>query len=69
VEIRIRLDVSATDAQLDAICGIALALHARFFDPATRTLLHPDRNTLAAALAGSRAAACRRSPRGFLSAG
>jgi len=53
--------VSATNAKLDAICSFALALHARFFDPVTTTLLHPDRNTLAAALAGSRAAAFARS--------
>ncbi len=54
-------DVSATNAKLDAICGFALALHARYFDPATTTLLHPDRNPLAAALAGFRAAAFARS--------
>jgi len=61
VEIRMRLDVSATNAELDAICGFALALNARFFDPVTRTLLHPDCNTLACALAASRAAAFGRS--------
>jgi len=57
VEIRMRLDVSATNRALDAICRFAVALNGRFFDPVTRTLLQPDRSTLASALAGSRAAA------------
>jgi hypothetical protein len=61
VEIGIRIDVSATNSELDTICGFALALNGRFFDPATRVLLHPDRKTLASALAGSGAAAFGRS--------
>ena len=66
VEIRIRMDASAVDEELDAICAFAVALQVRIFDPATRILLQPDRNAVAAALASSCAAAFPRSPRSFL---
>jgi len=66
VEIRIRMDASAVDEELDAICAFAVALRGRLFDPATGILLQPDRNAVAAALASSRAAAFSRSPRSFL---
>jgi hypothetical protein len=66
VEIRIRIDASAVDEELDAICAFAVALRGLFFDPATGSLLQPDRNAVASALASSRAAAFSRSPRSFL---
>lgn len=67
VEIRIRLSASATDADLDAICGFTRELHSKLFDPATGALLPPDRLSLASALASSRAATFSRSPRHFMS--
>jgi hypothetical protein len=66
VEIRIRIDASAVDAKLDTVCAFALALRSRFFDPTTQLLLPPDRSSVAAALATSRAATFSRSPRFFL---
>ena len=67
VEIRIRLSASATEADLDAICGFTHEAHSKLFDPATGALLQPDRLSLASALASSRAAAFSRCPRHFLS--
>jgi hypothetical protein len=67
VEMRIRLSASATEADLDAVCGFTREVHARLFDPATGALLKPDRGSLASALASSRAATFSRSPRPFLS--
>jgi hypothetical protein len=67
VEILIRLDASATERELNAVCSFVGELNGRLFDPATRTLLQPDRTTLASALATSRAAAFSQSPRSYLS--
>jgi hypothetical protein len=66
VEIRIRMDASAVDAELDAVRAFATALRARFFDPTTRVLLEPDPSSVTAALATSHAAAFSRSPRSIL---
>jgi len=67
VEIRIRLDASATEPELDAVCAFASELGGRLFDPATGAILPPDRCSVASALATSRAAAFAHSPRSFLS--
>jgi hypothetical protein len=68
VEIRIRLDASATDdAEFLAVCAFAGELRGRFFDPTTRTLIQPERNLVASALARSRTASFSNSPRSFLS--
>jgi hypothetical protein len=67
VEIRIRLDASVTDTELDAICAFASELRGQLFDPATRTLIQPDRSSIAAAFAKSPAAMFSQSPRSFLS--
>jgi hypothetical protein len=67
VEIRIRLDASATDSELEALCSFSASLDCRLFDPANRTLLLPDRSSLASALAASRAAAFARGPRRYIS--
>jgi len=67
VEIRIRLSVSATEVDLDAVCNFTRELHGKLFDPATGALLQPNRSSLASALASSRAAAFSRSPLHFLS--
>lgn len=66
VEIHVRIDASVVDAKLDAVCAFAGALNGRFFDPASCVPIQPDRNSLASALAASRAAAFSRSPRSFL---
>jgi hypothetical protein len=60
VEIRIRLGALGTEADLDAVCGFTRELHGKLFDPATETLLQPDRGSLASALNSSRAAAYSR---------
>lgn len=65
VEILVRIDASATDAELDTLCAFAGELRCRFFDPATRAPIQPDRTSLATALARSRAASFARSPRPF----
>lgn len=67
VEIRIRLSASATEADIDEVCGFAREVHSKLFDPATGALIPPDRLSLASALACSRAAAFSRSPRHILS--
>jgi hypothetical protein len=67
VEIRIRLDASATEPELDGVCAFASELGGRLFDPATGAILPPDRCSVASALATSRAAAFAHSPRSFLS--
>jgi hypothetical protein len=67
VEIRIRLNASATETELDAVCTFAGELGGRLFDPTTGALLQPDLSSVASALATSRAAAFSRSPRSFLS--
>lgn len=67
VEIRVRLDASATEAELDAICNFAGELGSRFFDPATGELLQPDRSSVASALAMSRATTFSCAPQSFLS--
>jgi hypothetical protein len=67
VEIRIRLDASATEPELDAVCAFASELGGRLFDPTTGAFLQPDRCSVATALATSRAAAFAHSPRSFLS--
>jgi hypothetical protein len=67
VEIRIRLDASATEPELDAVCAFASELGGRLFDPTTGAFLQPDRCSVASALATSRAAAFAHSPRSFLS--
>lgn len=67
VEIRVRLSKSASEADLDAICGFASKLHGNLFDPTTGATLKPDRSSVASALATSRAAAFSRFPRSFLS--
>jgi hypothetical protein len=66
VDIHIRLSPSATEAELDAVCRFTGAMKGCLFDPVTRTRLHPDRGTVAAALDNSRAAAFSRAPRAFL---
>lgn len=66
VEIRIRLDASATPSELNAVCSFVRELNCSLFDPATRSLLQPDHNSLASALAASRAAAFAQAPRAFL---
>jgi hypothetical protein len=53
VEIRIRLDASATESELNAVCCLAVELNCRLFDPVTRLLLRPDHDVLASALATS----------------
>jgi len=62
VEIRVRLDASASEADIDAVCTFACELGSRLFDPATGALLPPDRSAMTAALARSRTAAFARSP-------
>jgi len=62
VELRVRLDASASEADIDAVCTFACELGSRLFDPATGALLRPDRSAMATALAKSRAAAFARSP-------
>jgi hypothetical protein len=67
VEIRIRLGASATASELNAVCCFVRELNCGLFDPATRSLLQPDHNLLASALAASRAAEFAEGPRAFLS--
>lgn len=67
VEIRIRLDTSAPESELDAVCAFASELGGRLFDPRTGAFLQPDLCSIASALATSRAAAFADSPRSFLS--
>lgn len=67
VEICIRLDASVTDTKLDAICAFASELRGQLLDPTTRTLIQPDRSSIASAFATSHAATFSRSPRSFLS--
>jgi hypothetical protein len=67
VEIRIRLDASATERELNVICSFAGELNGRLFDPATRKLLQPDLTSLASALATGPASAFSRAPRSYLS--
>jgi hypothetical protein len=66
VEIHIRLDASAHESELVAICLFVGELNSRLFDPATCTLLQPDRISLATALAASQAAAFSRAPQSYL---
>jgi hypothetical protein len=66
VEIRVRIDASATDSALDAVCTLAGNLNSRLFDPATHTMLRPDRSLLASALAESRAAKFSQAPRTYM---
>lgn len=67
VEIRVRLNASATETELDAVCTFAGELGSRLFDPATRALLQPDRSSVASALGVSHAATFSSSPELFLS--
>ena len=67
VEIKVRLDASATEPELDAVCAFASKLGGRLFDPTTGTFLKPQVCSVASALANSRAAAFAHSPRSFLS--
>lgn len=67
VEIRIRLDASATEPELHAVCAFASGFGGRLFDPTTSAFLQPDLALVASALAHSRAAAFAHSPRSFLS--
>jgi hypothetical protein len=67
VEIRIRLDASATEPELDTVCAFASSLGGRLFDPDTNKFIQPDRCSLASALANSRAASFAHSPRTVLS--
>lgn len=55
VEVHIRLDAAANEAQLDAVCSLAIALDSQFFDPAARTVIEPDRGSVASALHASSA--------------
>jgi hypothetical protein len=67
VEIRIRLDASVTESELDAVCAFVTELDGRLFDPATGAFLQPDRRSVASALATSSAVAFANSPHSFLS--
>lgn len=67
VQIHIRIDASAVDPKLDAICAFADALRGRLFDPTNATLISPDTGSLATALAASRAGVFSQSPSAFLS--
>jgi hypothetical protein len=67
VEIHIRLDASATEQGVDAVCAFASELSGRLFDPISGAFLQPDRRSVASALATSRAVAFANSPRSFLS--
>lgn len=66
VEIRIRLDASATETELDVVCTFAGALGSRLFDPTTGVLLQPDQSSVASALTMSRAVTFSRAPQLFL---
>ncbi|MCS0630325.1 hypothetical protein NX786_13365 [Telluria mixta] len=67
VEIRVRLNASASEADLNAVCTFVCELSSRLFDPATGTVLQPDCSSVATALAKSPAAMFARSPQSFLS--
>ena len=51
VEITVRLDASATETELDAVCAFANKLGGRLFDPTTGAFLQPDVCSVAFALA------------------
>ena len=66
VEIRIRLDASATEPDLHAVCAFASGVGGRLFDPTTGAFLQADLSSMASALGHSRAAAFAQSSRSFL---
>jgi len=66
LEMSLRLDSAASGPELDAVSAFAVKLDCLFFDPDTRMAFPPDRNSLAAALAKSRAAAFSKDPRAFI---
>lgn len=68
VEIGIRLDASATELEIDAVCAFVNGLGGKLFDPTTGAFLQPDRRSVASALATSGAVAFAHSPRSFLPA-
>jgi len=67
VEVQVRLDALASEAQIDAVCSFAIALDSQFFDPEARSFIRPDRNSLASALNASRAADFSIQPLAYLS--
>jgi hypothetical protein len=67
VEISVRLNASASEADLDTVCTFVCELGSRLFDPATGAVLQPDCSSVATALAKFPAATFARSPQSFLS--
>jgi hypothetical protein len=66
LEMTLRLDSAASGPELDAVSAFAAKLDCLFFDPATGRAIQPDRDSLAAAFAKSRAAAFSKDPQAFI---